>query len=358
MKIAVIGGGIFGCTAALRLAADRHDVVLFERGGLLDGATRGNHHRLHRGYHYPRHAPTATQCARGYARFVSMFPQCLQPAFPNLYFVAEEGSVTSPDAYLRFLELQGLPAEPVNRVCTTVRGVALGVVADEPAYDVAKLRAELGSRLMAAGVRIRGAHVSGVAKAWGGGFYLGTEDIRDERVDAVVNCTYAAVNDLTSQLVHELPEMQYEYTASAVVSLDLPRVGISIFDGAFPAILPYGAPGQFLLYHVEHSVVARETARRLPPAWRDLTFDRRAWFDRMVEATRTFLPVIESAKLQRVVELPRVVPAHTDATDARPSQVAEPVPGYITVAAGKVNHCLDAADEVAVRLLRHEGMAA
>ena len=54
MRIAVIGGGLFGSTAAIYAARAGHDVHLFEaKPSLMLGATAGTYARLHRGYHYP-----------------------------------------------------------------------------------------------------------------------------------------------------------------------------------------------------------------------------------------------------------------------------------------------------------------
>src|SRR6266404_5488815 len=62
-RIAVVGGGIFGTTAAIHLARAGHNVELFEQGPtLLGGASHKNQYRLHRGYHYPRSKETAISC--------------------------------------------------------------------------------------------------------------------------------------------------------------------------------------------------------------------------------------------------------------------------------------------------------
>ena len=49
MRIAVIGGGIFGVTTAIRLA-ENHSVDLFEKNSdILQSASGINQYRLHRG---------------------------------------------------------------------------------------------------------------------------------------------------------------------------------------------------------------------------------------------------------------------------------------------------------------------
>jgi glycine/D-amino acid oxidase-like deaminating enzyme len=53
-KIAVAGAGIYGATAAIRLAEQGHQVQMFDPLGLLRAASAINQYRVHAGYHYPR----------------------------------------------------------------------------------------------------------------------------------------------------------------------------------------------------------------------------------------------------------------------------------------------------------------
>ena len=55
MKIAVVGGGIFGITSAWKLAQKGHGVDLYEKQpDILTAASGINQYRLHKGFHYPR----------------------------------------------------------------------------------------------------------------------------------------------------------------------------------------------------------------------------------------------------------------------------------------------------------------
>ena len=78
---------------------------------------------------------------------------------------------------------------------------------------------------------------------------------------------HADINALTDQLNYAVEERQYEYTAVAIVKLDIPHVGITIMDGPFLTLLPYGKTGNFLLYCVDHSVIAKKTGYTIDPSW-------------------------------------------------------------------------------------------
>ena len=88
VKTAVIGGGVFGATTAIRLAEAGHAVTLYERLPGLLLATSRNGNRLHMGYHYPRDEPTLRQCQKGYERFKREFGEAILGEVANHYFIA------------------------------------------------------------------------------------------------------------------------------------------------------------------------------------------------------------------------------------------------------------------------------
>lgn len=358
--VAVIGCGVFGAVAALRLAEHGYQVSLFERNEQpLSEASFNNQNRLHLGFHYPRDRTTAEQCIRGYQRFRKEFSECVVADFPNGYFVAEEGSSVTPREYLDFCDSVGLRyrlVEP-SRYRPPVAGVAVGILTDEAVIDCASLRDVLGGRLADSSVAVRfGTDVRAVEER-GGGYAVRTDEGVAGTFDTVVNCSFSDINRLNRQLGHEAPERQYEYTAMFVVDWDHPPVGITVMDGKFTTLLPFGRSGRFLLYHVEHSVLDRVTADIAPARWREPEpgildrADLRHRFQQVLEEATRFVPALRTARLRDVLHGPRVVLANRNDTDARPSMVTSLGPGYITVFSGKLDHSVWAADEV-VRQVR------
>jgi len=351
-RVAVIGCGLFGGVVALGLALP-NEVVVFERqSDLLTGASFNNARRVHLGHHYPRDFDTAAQCVRGFERFVEMFPDCVLGGFPNAYFVAEESTRTSPGDYLRFASRLGAPCRilDVAAFSPAIRGVSVGIEVPEAVYDAALLRGELRGRLDQAGVRlVLDCGVDRIERHAGGGFLVDGEPF-----DAVVNCAYEDGNRLDAQLGHARPTMQYERTITPIAKWDHPPVGITMMDGPFFTILPHGKTGAFLLYHVVHSVLESAITAEAPAAWRQPIpqADREAAFARIRDAATEFVPALASVRLEGFLEGPRVVLPHMDMTDARPSIVRSPEPGYVSVLSGKVDHCVEAADAVVSLLSR------
>ncbi len=361
-RIAVIGAGIFGCAVALELAHAGFAVTLFERRAeILTGATRNNLNRVHLGFHYPRHFGTARQSATGFKPFVESFEDAVLGGFPNAYFVAEEGSLTTSADYLAFCHRLGVPFEIIEPGAfdTEVLGCEAGIRCAEPVYDPDRLARLLAARIAEAPALtlVRGAAIAAIEPR-GEGHDLRLDDGAEAgRFDAVVNCAYADINRLTGQLGLALAAQQFEYTVVAVIEADLPRLGFAVMDGPFTSLLPDADSGRFLLYDVEHSVVARMVDTMPDPSWREpregpfAALDREALFARMRNAGARFVPALDRARLVGFLEGPRMVLAGHDDDDARPSQVRDYGGGYLTVFSGKVDHAVTVAAEVRERLL-------
>ncbi len=354
-KIAVIGCGIFGAMAALRLAESGADVSIYERAqSALLGASFNNQNRLHLGFHYPRDEETARQCIKGFQQFRNEFGACLKQDFPNAYFIANNDSMTTPKDYLSFCERVGLRYDIIDLEAfqPDVRDVALGVTTDEVVYDCGVLRSLVQQRLDNAGVKLHfSTEISGISRE-GSSYILKAGGKLLGSFDSVVNCTYANINMLNSQLGHPVPIYQYEYTMVPIIEWDQPPVGVTIMDGRFMTVLPFGQTGRFLLYHVLHTVVATELGTQMPAGWLDQQLspskmiNAEKLFNAMKKACVQYVPALGSARLVGYLQGPRVVLAHRDNTDTRPSIINSHEPGYLSVFTGKIDHCMWVADEI------------
>lgn len=358
-RIAVVGCGIFGATIALKLQKEGHDVTVFERlPRPLSGASFNNQNRLHLGFHYPRDAETARQCIRGFEAFKAAFPDCIVEGFPNAYFIAAEGSQTTPNQYLRFcveMSLRYRLIEP-SLFEPSVTGVALGLLTDEVVYDSEQLGKNLYKRLKDARTNVHYNTEVTCAEKSGNQLVLGLAGGEREAFDAIVNATYANISRLADSLDLPLVERQYEYTVVSIIDTPFPRAGITIMDGRFMTVLPFGASAHHLLYHVEHTVVATSIGHHVNPSWLDQStspfarLDAQALFQRMRAAAIRFVPALADARLVGFLHGPRMALARRDDTDARPSIVEQPLSNYFSVFSGKIDHSVWVADAVAEKL--------
>jgi len=360
MKIAVIGGGVFGAITATSLAESGKSVSLFERLPALMQGTTSVANRLHCGFHYPRDEETARQCLRGFSRFRKEFSAAILPGIFNAYFISREGSLTSPVDFLAFCHRMNLPYREIepDRFQPAVENVALGVMTGEVMYDPASLRRLLSERLRCSRVEVRAnSEVTDIRRDGQGGFHVFTNSGRPAVFDAVVNCCYADGNWLTARLGHMIEPSQYEYVAASIVELELPcPVSISILDGPFMCLLPFGRAGQYLLYHVGHGVIAQAKTDFLDRRWLDpdtspfAGVNKQAWFDAQLASCCEFIPALRECRLKGFVQRPRRILADSEDTDARPSIVTQHEQGYISVFSGKVDHSAWVADEISSRL--------
>lgn len=359
--VAIIGCGIFGAMTALRLAARGAAVTIFERQARpLQGASYNNQNRLHLGFHYPRDDETARQSIRGFERFRQEFAPCILGGFPNAYFIAHEGSMVTPEQYLAFCKRMGLRHERIEPAAydPLVQGVDLGVLCDEVVYDSAVLATLVLQRLRHAHIEpLFNAEVQRIERRAGGGFALQVAGHGRREFDAVVNCTYAQVNALGEQLGHDIAEYQFEYTMVPIVEWQHAPVGVSIMDGPFMTVLPFGQTGRYLLYDVAHSVIAEHVGPHMPAAWARHAsaparqVDAAALFERIRATCSRFVPALASVRCTGFLEGPRMVLANRHHTDARPSIVRQVEPDYVTAFTGKIDHCIWVADDIADLLL-------
>jgi len=358
-RVAVVGCGIFGASVALKLQSAGFDVVVFEKKNeILKGASLNNQNRLHLGFHYPRDDETAQQCIAGFQRFMDAYPESIASSFPNAYFIASEGSYTEPEDYIDFCSRNKLAYDLVtsSNFMVDVRGTSLGVLSKERVYD-SKILAELiAKKISLKQIDLKLSSFVSALVYENGKYLLSVNGKQDLHFDAVVNCSYADINRLTSQLGYEVNSHQYEYTVVPIVKTNLPRVGITIMDGPFMTLLPFGKGADSLLYHVENTVIARETALHLNPDWLDESrnpfadIDENEFFFSMREKCAQYIPAVASAKLIGFLHRPRMVLAKKDDTDARPSLINRYGENYFTVFSGKIDHCMWVADDVVKQL--------
>ena len=137
-NVAIVGCGIFGAMTAIKLAESGLKVTIYDSNQMgLQGASLNNQNRLHLGFHYPRDDETAAQCIKGFADFKNEFPECILNNFENAYFIASNGSLTSPEEYLKFCKRLNLNFKIIDpqKFDPLVQNVDLGVLCDEVVYD-------------------------------------------------------------------------------------------------------------------------------------------------------------------------------------------------------------------------------
>lgn len=234
MRVAVVGAGVFGCTAAVDLARAGAQVDLFDaRSDILDGATARCQARLHRGYHYPRSDATAQAARAGFDEFSDRFPTAVR-AFTHHYVIAP-GSKTTATEYLAFCDRLGLPYTVLDHH-PNVHSADLVVRVPEALVDVNALRRLLRRDLADAGVTL----------------HLNTPVAALTGYDRIVWATYGQPWSRP---------LRYEVCEVALVELGrYERDSLVVLDGDYVSLDPYGRV--HALYDVQHSVHAANVGDR------------------------------------------------------------------------------------------------
>ena len=246
----VIGAGIFGSYAALRMADAGLKVMLIDHERRpWRKASMVNQARLHFGYHYPRSIATA-RLANGYReRFQKEHEAFINATFAKYYAIDRSGSLTSASQFERFCDFVNIRCRRTSRP-ELFRGDRLEGLFEttEHSFDPMLLRDHYQQRLEASDVVCGFGWVIEAAHADGATWAVTVTDPAGERrtlqVASVLNATYANINAVNE--VFGLEDVGIDYEMSEVAILSSPQlrdIGLTVMDGPFFSVMPYGRSG-------------------------------------------------------------------------------------------------------------------
>ncbi len=342
-RIAVVGAGIFGVTAAVWLARAGHEVDLFECGSdVLQGASFANQYRLHRGYHYPRSKETAFQSLLAEPVFANEYGEAVFQGGDHYYCIARSDTKTSCEQFEQFCREVGLEFEPVSLDLVDPSMIAGSYRVKERLIDAEALVRLCRSNIERSGVNLR-LRTPFEPDAAGG-------------YDLTVVATYANLNATLPIGVGPYQDFQFEVCEKPVVELPARFAGKSVvvMDGPFMCFDPVGRTGRFVLGNVVHAIhstnvgsipiVDDEIAPMLDRGV--VTHPAVTNIERFVQHGSRFIPGLMEARHVGSMFTVRAVLPNTDATDERPTQVTDLGDGFVSVFSGKIGTCVDAAREV------------
>lgn len=247
----VLGAGVYGLYAAKNLADRGGRVAVVEcQAEPFARASYINQARLHLGYHYPRSVYTARKSAGYFARFVKDFPFAINASFRKIYAISASQSMTNAQQFINFCKYMGIRCIEVDpRLYFQPGAVEAAFETEEYSFDAAKIRDWLLSRL--GQVRLLyGTRIVDVRND-GDRFHLRTDG--DSRIQiaarGVLNTTYASVNQVLAQFGFSPFRIKYEICEVILVRTEgsLESVGITVMDGPFFSLMPFGLNGKHSL---------------------------------------------------------------------------------------------------------------
>ena len=258
----IIGGGIFGIYAALHLSQLGQSVIVVEKEQqLMRKASIVNQARLHGGYHYPRSIATARMSDENKARFTADHQDFILFDFDKFYAIDRFGSLTDGAQFERFCAYIGIDCtlEPAHPMFNYERLEAV-FRTTEYTFDPLLIARYYEDKVREDGrIQIWTQHLVKEAAAVGDYWELTLEQTSESstkqvRAAQVINATYSASNAINQlfgldeiRLMHEISEMAF------VTSPQLGTTGLTVMDGPFGSIMPYGKSGLLSLSSVAYT---------------------------------------------------------------------------------------------------------
>ncbi len=361
----IIGAGIYGLYAAqkslekgLSVLVIEYDEKHFMRGTYINQA------RVHNGYHYPRSRSTAVKSRDYFQRFVDDFDQSINQDFRKVYAISKDFSWTSGEQFEKFCTDNKIPNERIPEKIFFTPGTTDGVFDTvEYTFDARLIGEELYERcLKFEKFEIR--------------FNQRIQNFKNENrlyhvelLDDVVttpyllNATYASTNQILDMLGFDKLNIKYELCEIILcrVTKNIEDVGITVMDGPFFSLMPFGKTGLHSLTSV--TFTPHKTSYDALP-----TFDCQkgctectpkqvlncntcpckpisAW-PKMYNLAKKYLK--EDIDIEYVESLFTIKPIlkTTEIDDSRPTIIRQYTqdPSFITVFSGKINTIYDLDD--------------
>lgn len=254
----IIGGGFYGLYSATVLAEAGAKVIVLERdANCFARASYVNQARIHLGFHYPRSLQTAKKTASYFTRFNRDYDFCVNSGFNKIYAIATSFSYTNPRQFEQFCEAAGIPCRRVPEApLFNSQYIAASYETTEYTYDARMLCEHLEKQLK----QVPNAQVITSARldevASGNGRYrLLLKDGRCFETSRVLNATYASINQVNSLFGAEEFAIKYELCEVILCDVDtrLADYGITVMDGPFFSIMPFGHTGKHSLTSVAYT---------------------------------------------------------------------------------------------------------
>lgn len=244
----IIGAGLYGLYSAWICGKSGLKTLVIEKeDAAFKRATFINQARVHMGYHYPRSLSTAKKSADYFDRFCNDFGFCILKKFNQVYATSSKFSWTSAKQFEKFCKDADIRCDRLSTESYFNSGMCDGAfLTEEYTYDAMILKdfflKEL-SKLSTVEIKykttiidIEEVHNKYAIKLSNGDFI---------ETDFVLNVTYASVNQILLKLGYEPFKIKYELCEIILCNVNekLKDVGLTVMDGPFFSIMPFGKMG-------------------------------------------------------------------------------------------------------------------
>ncbi len=251
----IIGAGIYGLYSALYCGKKGENVLVLEKDTeAFSRATYVNQARVHMGYHYPRSYSTAIKSAGYFERFNKDYDFSVLKDFDQVYATSTDFSWTDAKQFKKFCKDANIQCDEIATTKYFKEGMCDGAfLTKEYTYDAMILRDYFLKEISNfKNVQILYNVTIDTIEQIDKLYEITTEDKKKYQTGFLLNTTYASVNQILDKLGLEKFKIKYELCEIILcsVSEELKNVGITVMDGPFFSIMPFGKTG----YHSLTSV--------------------------------------------------------------------------------------------------------
>lgn len=243
----IIGAGLYGLYSANVCGSKGMSVLVLECDPTpFRRATYINQARVHQGYHYPRSLSTAMKSANYFERFNKDYAFCINKEFDKIYAMSSQYSWTNGEQFKKFCKAADIMCEEVHpdrffneRMCDGA------FMTREYTYDAMILRDYLIDKLknMPNVTILYDVDISKIEKLQDA--YAIYTDEKEYRTSFLLNATYAGTNQILDMVGYEKFKIKYELCEIILCDVNerLSGYGITVMDGPFFSIMPFGKTG-------------------------------------------------------------------------------------------------------------------
>ncbi len=255
----VTGAGLYGLYAALKSGKKKEKVLVLEYDPEpFMRATYINQARVHMGYHYPRSISTALKSAGYYRRFHEDFSFAIHSDFRQIYATGSDFSWTAASEFESFCHAAGIRCQKLAPEAYFREGMCDGAfLTEEDTYDAMILKnhflteiGKLSDVEIVCNVRLQS--IRRKKDSYEISYSVnGTE--QRVRTGFLLNASYASANQVLSLVQSgeedfsspELFGIKYELCEIILCRTDemLKQIGLTVMDGPFFSIMPFGKTG-------------------------------------------------------------------------------------------------------------------
>ena len=244
----ILGAGLYGLYAAEKCGKKGEKVLVLEYDSTpFRRATYINQARVHMGYHYPRSYSTAIKSAGYFNRFMEDYGFCVHTEFEKVYAISSHFSWTDANQFQRFCKAADIRCEGISPERYFNSNMCSGAfVTKEYTYDAEILKNHLLENISKLpNVELKfNSRIKSVSQK-SESYEIELETGETLAAGYILNATYASSNQILNLMGFEPFGIKYELCEIILckVSERLDNVGITVMDGPFFSIMPFGKTG-------------------------------------------------------------------------------------------------------------------